>query len=101
VYHRWIDEQPTLVANPDYAEAKAAEREREQLWNEAFSYGLEVLKIPARPPRGLLIKLAIAIEAKRLEHLPAQLEAWLHDGLETEGLLPALLVDLQAMVAEA
>jgi hypothetical protein len=54
----------------------------------------EVLAIPTRSPRGLLIKVAIGIEAPTVEGI----ENALNDcDWAAETLLPPLLVDLRAM----
>jgi hypothetical protein len=49
---------------PDYEKAGEIEAEREELCDDALELRKQVLAIPTRSPRGLLIKLTIAIEAR-------------------------------------
>jgi hypothetical protein len=90
-----VEGHPAIEATCD-ADAKA-----EELKGEADRVRLEVLAIPTRTPQGMLIKLAIAAEARSLDDLEQAVTVdtlyqcpWIG-----EEFLPALLTDLRAMVA--
>jgi hypothetical protein len=94
---RWQARQPKRVTNPDLERAHELEAERHALWAEADEARREVLAIPTTSPRGVLVKLAIALEAKSLDRVePPAPDNWSWAG---EDLLPFLAADLRAMTA--
>jgi hypothetical protein len=86
----------------DAKRADEIEAEREELAEAGREVRQEVLAIPTGSPRGLLIKLAIAIEATSLEDIDERFArpVWYStfDSHIAEDLLPVLAADLRAIV---
>jgi len=75
-----------------------ADAEADELRHRADELRREVLAIPTRSPRGLFVKLAIAIEAKGFPDIDDAMDPDTA-GWAAEDFLPALLTDLRTMVA--
>jgi len=99
-WRSWSDRRPTLVGDPDYAEAKAIERQREALWYKAYRLRLRLLKIRTTSPRGLLLKVALATETERFEDFDKRFRRPRYYATFDicEDLMTPLLADLRAMV---
>jgi hypothetical protein len=93
---RWRDRQPTLDGDPDYEESRAIERRREELWQKSWELRRRLMKIHTSSVRGVMIKLAMAVEAKSLDSIEDAIteENCSYGG---EALLPVLAADLRAM----
>jgi hypothetical protein len=100
---RWNAGRPTIPDDdPDYLESKALEAKADALWKKAMRLRGRLLRVPTTSPRGLMIKLALAIEVESLADMEKHLRRPYYYGvndyeLGTE-LVPALLADLRAMV---
>jgi hypothetical protein len=70
----WRKAHPALDGHPAYEEAGECEARHEQLDDEAWALRDELLAVPARSPRGLLIKFAIAVQANRIEDIETAIE---------------------------
>jgi hypothetical protein len=90
----WCSALPTLRGHPDYEAGRDLDADADELCEQAEELRKEVLAIPTRSPRGLLVKLALAVEARSLDAIEdADSEDW---GYAGEDFLPHLAADLRA-----
>jgi hypothetical protein len=98
-WEAWLDGRPsmteTMADDPDYK--KYLRINKQALWDKTSILRDELLAIPTRAPRGIMIKLALAVGA---ENLGDGLLDALQDNQPDNELWPALLADLQAMERE-
>ena len=96
-WSRWWDRRREIT-RPFTERAAAIERDRDELYNQREAVRDAVLAIPTTSPRGLLIKLAIAVEAQTLDDIEAALgecDYRAHD------LLPEIVITVRAMAGTA
>jgi hypothetical protein len=94
----WRKRHPSLEGHPDYEASLDAHADAEDCQEEADKVRDEVLAMPARSPRGILIKMAIGAESRTLDGIEAVLADcdW-----PVDDLFPPLLADLRAMIGGA
>jgi hypothetical protein len=93
----WRESRPP-VSGPAAVEWRRVRREAERTNRTAATLRRKLMKIPTRSPRGVVIKVAVAVSAGSLDDTERMTKEL---GGDYRDLLLALLRDLQAMAGRA